>query len=157
MQRVLGIVLLAAALLTALVAPTSAAPRVMSRTAAQTTYSRDAVHATNVARVRHDRATLNRSSCLAQKAWAQAHRMARQRRIFHQDLGPVLRDCHLTYAGENVAFGYRTGTAVVFQGWMRSPDHRANILSRHYRLIAVGAVRGGDGRWYVSQVFGRHR
>ena len=38
---------------------------------------------------------------------------------------------------------------------MRSEGHRANILSRGFRLVAVGARRDGDGTWYAAQVFGR--
>jgi uncharacterized protein YkwD len=80
--------------------------------------------------------------------------MANQNRMFHQDLQRVVTDCGLSYAGENVAYGYDSGTAVV-RAWMNSDGHRANILSRHYRAIGIGARRADDGTWYVAQVFGR--
>ena len=43
----------------------------------------------------------------------------------------------------------------MIDGWMKSEDHRANILERRYRRMAIVARKGDDGRWYVSQVFGR--
>jgi len=118
-------------------------------------YSQAAVRATNAVRRSHHRHTLRVDSCLQRAADRQAARMAAQRRMFHQDIGATLRACHLTIVGENVAVGYSTGRGVVRNGWMKSPPHRANILHRSYRLIAVGARKGGDGRWYASQVFGR--
>ena len=118
-------------------------------------YSHAAVKATNAVRRSHHRHTLRVDSCLQRAADRQAARMAAQRRMFHQDVGATLRACHLTTVGENVAVGYSTGRGVVRNGWMKSPPHRANILHRSYRLIAVSARKGGDGRWYASQVFGR--
>ena len=80
--------------------------------------------------------------------------MAQQERIFHQDLGDLSRACKLATAGENVASGYRTGRSVVNNGWMNSEGHRGNILNPSFRLLGIGARKGHDGRWYVSQVFG---
>ena len=46
--------------------------------------------------------------------------------------------------GENLAWGdYQLGTAgALMQGWMSSPPHRANILTRRYRDIGIGTVWG---------------
>jgi uncharacterized protein YkwD len=47
--------------------------------------------------------------------------------------------------GENIGGGpgRRYGSPMaVFQGWMHSPPHRANILDRHYRDVGVGVARG---------------
>ncbi|MFC4785340.1 CAP domain-containing protein [Nocardioides sp. MAHUQ-72] len=142
-----------AATLVALATALTLAPPAQAATAAS--YSAAAVKATNHQRAEHDRVHLKHSDCLQQFARRQAKRMARQERIYHQDLGVILEECRLSITGENVAVGFPTGKAVVNQGWMRSPDHRANILERRYRRIAVAARRGDDGRWYVSQVFGR--
>ena len=120
------------------------------------TYQHQAFVVTNRQRADHDRVRLRNQDCVQRHAVRQARRMARQERMFHQNLGPILRRCHLSWAGENVAYGYPTGRSVVIDGWMRSPGHRANILNRHYRVMGIGARRA-DGRWYVSQVFGRHR
>jgi uncharacterized protein YkwD len=81
--------------------------------------------------------------------------MAQREQIFHQDLGKVMRECKLNAAGENVAYGFRTGRSVVNDGWMNSEGHRRNILNPSFRLLGIGASKGHDGKWYVSQVFGR--
>ena len=82
-----------------------------------------------------------------------AARMAAERRMYHQDLGPIMRECKLNGVGENVAYGYTTGAAVT-AGWMGSSGHRQNILNPDYRLLGVGAAQDADGRWYAAQVFG---
>ncbi len=52
--------------------------------------------------------------------------------------------------GENIAMGQRTAQEVV-EGWMNSPGHRANILSRNFSEIGVGYVpstgHGTQGYW----------
>jgi uncharacterized protein YkwD len=40
----------------------------------------------------------------------------------------------------------------VFDGWMNSPGHRANILSDEVHM-GVGAATGGNGRMYWTQKF----
>ena len=119
-----------------------------------TDYANAAFKATNERRVAHDRVRLSRGDCLQRYARRQAIRMAEQRRMFHQDLGPILRRCGQSMVGENVAYGYPTGRAVV-RAWMNSSGHRANILEPRYRRMGLAARKGSDGRWYVSQVFGR--
>jgi uncharacterized protein YkwD len=119
------------------------------------TYQRQAFSATNHQRHRHDRVALRHQDCVQRYAVRQARRMARQERMFHQDLGRVLRACGLRMAGENVAYGYPSGRSVVNDGWMHSEGHRENILNPAYRLLGIAARRSDDGTWYASQVFGR--
>lgn len=118
-------------------------------------YADQAHRVTNAQRTSRGLAPLRANACLEQFAARQAAAMARKRTIYHQALLPVLRECDLALVGENVARGYPTGRAVVVDGWMRSPGHRANILRTGYRVVAVAARRGSDGTWYVAQVFGR--
>jgi uncharacterized protein YkwD len=54
---------------------------------------------------------------------------------------------------ENIAWGYRTGAAVV-NAWMHSPGHRANIVDCSARAVGVGAVYSSNGTPYVTQDFG---
>jgi DNA-binding cell septation regulator SpoVG len=49
--------------------------------------------------------------------------------------------------GENIAYGY-TSSQAVFQGWMGSAGHRANILRANYGTI--GCARYGN---YWVQIF----
>jgi uncharacterized protein YkwD len=118
-------------------------------------YAAAAVKATNNAREANDRTAFKVDECLHGFAVKQARAMARAGEMYHQDLGPVMDECGLVAAGENVAYGFPTGRSVVNQGWMKSDGHRANILSRSFKLVAVAARRDGDGRWYAAQVFGR--
>ena len=79
--------------------------------------------------------------------------MATEQRMYHQNLGPILSACNLRAVGENVAYGYSSGAAVM-NGWMNSSGHRGNIMNDRYRLLGVGAAQDSDGRWYAAQVFG---
>lgn len=117
-------------------------------------YESDVAKYVNTERTKQKRVKLSGSSCLDRYAETQARRMADAKKIFHQDLGPILGACKMRLVGENVAVGYTSGKAVT-AGWMASSGHRAIILNKDYRLRASGAVKGSDGRWYVSMVFGR--
>jgi uncharacterized protein YkwD len=141
--------------ITTVTASWSAPTPALATTTSAASYQTAAFAATNAQRQRHDRRALRHQRCVQRYAVRQAQRMARQHRMFHQDLQPVLRDCGLSTAGENVAYGFPSGRSVVVDGWMKSPPHRRNILRSDYRLLGVGARRSGDGTWYVSQVFGR--
>jgi uncharacterized protein YkwD len=120
----------------------------------QTTYANQAFTATNNNRAARNLPKLSPSSCLKQFAAKQAQKMADQSRLFHQPLAPIANRCHLRAAGENVAYGFPNGSAVV-RAWMNSPPHRANILNRNYRQMAIAARQNSKGAWYVAQVFGR--
>ena len=121
----------------------------------ESTYAAAAVRATNIARTEDGLRALRVSDCLRGFAVRQAAAMAKAESMYHQDLGPVMDGCGLSTAGENVAAGYPSGRSVVRRGWMRSEGHRANILSRDYRLVAVAARRSDGGTWFVAQVFGQ--
>ncbi|WP_182524042.1 CAP domain-containing protein [Nocardioides dongkuii] len=124
------------------------------RRASKVLYAQTAHAATNVVRTVRGLKPLGRIRCLQRMANKQAGAMARRESMFHQDLGPVLRRCRLSTAGENVAYGFSSGTAVV-DAWMASPGHRANILKKDYRLMGIAARRSDSGQWFVAQVFGR--
>jgi uncharacterized YkwD family protein/spore coat assembly protein SafA len=55
-------------------------------------------------------------------------------------------------AAENIAYGQRTAQEVV-NSWMKSPGHRANILSRGYTHTGVGVAKKANGTLYFTQVF----
>ena len=118
-------------------------------------YQSSAFAATNQAREARDRAKVRVNGCVQRFAVRQAKRMAARQEMFHQDLQPILAACGLTKVGENVAYGYSSGSWVVKKGWMRSAGHRRNILDADFALLGVGARQGADGTWYAAQVFGR--
>jgi len=57
--------------------------------------------------------------------------------------------------GENIAYtqGYDDPGALVVEQWMQSAKHRANILSREFRSMAIGSFIGPDGSIYLTQTF----
>lgn len=55
-------------------------------------------------------------------------------------------------AAENIAYGQRTAQEVM-TGWMNSPGHKANILSRNITQIGVGAAKTASGTLYWTQMF----
>jgi uncharacterized protein YkwD len=120
---------------------------------------------TNAARRAAALPALGRSMNLMSAAQMQADQMAQANTMAHDIPSaayPTLqsRMDAVSYpyraVGENVAEGYQGGAGVV-QGWMRSPGHRANILSAEYTELGTGAARARNGRAYYAQVFGRPR
>ncbi len=142
----------APAVLAALVA--APGPAVAAGAEAQQRYQGAAVRHTNGERTERDLVALKRQKCVQKYAVKQARWMAANETMAHQDLQPILSDCGLRSVGENVAYGYAGGKAVV-AAWMDSPGHRANILEPSYRLLGLAARTDDDGTWYVAQVFGR--
>jgi uncharacterized protein YkwD len=117
-------------------------------------YENSAITHTNSERANRDRVKLKKSKCLGRFAEKQARAMAARRTLSHQSMKPILDDCHLSQVGENVAFGYPSGNAVV-TAWMHSRDHKKNLLNSGHRVIGLGAYQDAKGYWYVSQVLGR--
>ncbi|MCD9154879.1 CAP domain-containing protein [Aeromicrobium duanguangcaii] len=109
---------------------------------------------TNSARHARGLGTLRFDSCLDRYAQRQARRMAAQQRMFHQNLSAVLRRCNARAVGENVAHGFRTPRSNI-RGWLNSPGHRHNMLSRKYTRLGIGMVRDGRGHTWTVQLFGR--
>jgi len=59
-------------------------------------------------------------------------------------------------AGENVAGG-QPNSAFVVATWMKSPGHRANIVSENYVEMGAAVAIGKNGRHFWAQVFGAPR
>ncbi|MEU1115664.1 MULTISPECIES: CAP domain-containing protein [unclassified Streptomyces] len=57
-------------------------------------------------------------------------------------------------AGEVIAAGPRTPEAAV-RAWMRSPSHRAVVLSCPYTDAGVGVTRGSGGPWWTLDLAAR--
>jgi len=66
----------------------------------------------------------------------------------------MMKQFGITYtaAGENIAMGQPTATSVM-NGWMNSPGHRANILSKDFTEIGVGLAKNANGSIYWTQDF----
>ncbi len=128
-------------------APASAAPSAASL--------EGSIHSlTNTERTQRKLGKLGTNACLKRYAVTHAQRQARDNRMYHQQIRPILSACGLRYVGENVAAGYPTARAVM-TGWMNSPGHRANILKREFNRLGVGVAYSTSGRPYYCQVFGQ--
>jgi uncharacterized protein YkwD len=121
------------------------------------------VASTNEERLRAGIAALAIDSRLAQAAQWQAEQCASLGEVTHvlaQAKYPRPED-RLSAAGyswsaygENLARGHRTPEAAI-DGWMRSEEHRANILDADFTQIGTGFATDSSGRPYYVQVFGR--
>jgi len=91
--------------------------------------------------------------------------LASQRALSHNpDLGPQLESHgspNWTSYGENVGEGPTSSAQTLFNAYMNSPEHRANILGSSYRYLGVGVVFSGSTAWntldFVDQYSGTTR
>jgi len=99
------------------------------------------------------------SPALTATAQWKARNMAALRYLDHDDPAPDARTAdervaacgyQSTMWGENIAMGYSTAKAV-FDAWLGSPEHRANIERPEFRATGVGAA-GAPTYW--AQSFG---
>lgn len=101
---------------------------------------------TNAARTNRGIAKLIPSEVANDLAHKHSRKMARQNRLFHSSGSSY----PWGYWGENVGVGSRVRE--LFKAFMRSPDHRANILNPLYTHIGIGFVKN-HGRLWVTVVF----
>ena len=120
---------------------------------------------TNDARIGLGLAPLAMNARLMHAAQLHAEQMSQAGRMEHtlpSARYPALTD-RLAAAGyewsataENIALDYREAAGAV-DGWMRSPSHRANMLSATYSEMGAGYMVDARGHRYYVQVFGRPR
>lgn len=119
------------------------------------------VNLTNAERTRKRIPPLTASPRLMRAAQIHAEQMARAGRLDHELPGSKypraddrLRAVKYSWRvwGENVAFG-PTDAADVVQLWMKSAEHRANILNPTFTEAGVGHAMDTKGRIYWTQVF----
>ena len=143
-RALLVLVAVPALLLTA--APAHAAPL-------DDAYEARIVSLVNVERAAAGLAPLRVSACADRYAEDWSATMARTSAFRHRPaLRTVLTGCRAGAVGENIAAGAVTADQMVAM-WMRSPGHRANILSSRFTHLGVAAVRTATGRQYGTQQF----
>jgi uncharacterized protein YkwD len=109
----------------------------------------------NRVRLHAGRRPLHVNACLDRLAERHARDMVARRYFAHSSArGLSLGQRARTYGysprtaqwtvGENLAWGEGPASRAlwVVRAWMRSPEHRANILHRSFRHVGVAAVRG---------------
>jgi uncharacterized protein YkwD len=107
---------------------------------------------TNARRKAHGVKPLKASPCADRLAEPWTRHLATRQVLKHQSLDPFFDCPDVSYAGENIAYGYETPRALV-SAWMHSEGHRANILSRHFHRIGVSGWRATNGQTYATQDF----
>lgn len=122
-------------------------------------YENQVVTLTNQQRAKYGLPALKRGSTTSYVAQLKARDMAAKGYFSHQSPTygspfTMMQTFGLRFssAGENIAYGQQTPQAVV-NAWMNSAGHRANILSRTYTYIGVGAAKNKSGVIYWSQEF----
>ncbi|HEV3143850.1 MAG TPA: CAP domain-containing protein [Gemmataceae bacterium] len=118
------------------------------------------VQLTNEARKKEDLPELKVNAKLMKAARNHSANMAKQEKMAHEldDKNPADRLKDLGYAvghlGENVAFGQEKPQEAM-ETWMKSDDHRANILGKDFTEMGVGVAKSAKGTLYWTQVFAR--
>jgi uncharacterized protein YkwD len=103
----------------------------------------------NIARYRHEVPRLVESARLRASAERQSVRMAKRGRLFH---GSLAWTSGLRCWGQNVGVG--PTVRAVFRAFMRSADHRANMLDRSYRRAGYGVVKIRGAVWVTVNFAG---
>ena len=139
-------------------APTSTPPPVESSGAEQD-MARDILDRVNDERVERGLAPVEWDEELAAVARSWSAEMARTGQLRHQDMGSLLAGedlSHLQGVGENVF--QSTGpvpAGTIHAGWMRSDDHRVNVVNPGWNRLGVGVHCAEDGSVWATQEFGR--
>lgn len=143
------------ALLTVVAVPAlllTAAPPAAAAVPVDDAYETRIVQLVNAERASAGLPRLTVSTCADRFAEQWSATMARTQAFQHSaDLRAVLTSCRASAVGENIAYGTVSADQMVAM-WMRSPGHRANILSSRFTHIGVGATTVG-GRTYGTQNF----
>jgi uncharacterized protein YkwD len=93
------------------------------------------------------------SGHLARVAGRHSRTMARRNTLVHSALSS-----RRGTRGQTLAWmprGTRRIARRVVRAWMRSPSHRAALLSGHFRRIGVSRARGRSGTFVTAELFGR--
>ena len=129
---------------------TTAAPASAEATSRHDRVERSIIRHLNAIRARHGLRPLWTSRGLAAAADAQSANITRMRSLTHgSDMsGRVRRYVRARGVGETIAYlpaGARSQAARIVKMWMRSPSHRATLLSPGFRRVGVGRRRGFVG------------
>ncbi|MBI3648756.1 MAG: CAP domain-containing protein [Actinobacteria bacterium] len=107
----------------------------------------------NRVRVRHGLRELRLNFDLSRYAHKHSRKMAEEDRLFHtRNLRRKLRSYRWTVAGENL--GAAGSLKRIRKLWMKSADHRANLLLPDYRRVGVGVVRYKGWFWVTAIFYG---
>jgi uncharacterized protein YkwD len=111
--------------------------------------------ATNSSRLNHEIRRVDIQDRISRLARQHSIAMANRGAIFHTSTSVInnsyLDGVNWSWWGENVGVGGSISS--LQQAFMQSDDHRANILDRHFRRVAVGTYRDENGYLWVTVFF----
>jgi uncharacterized protein YkwD len=108
------------------------------------TYDQRLLARANHARERHQTASYAMNDKLWKVAHAWAQHMAHTGNLVHNPhlQGKLSRKCpQWSQIGENIAYAMNRSNKRMFRAYMHSPEHRANILNRHYHQVGIASVK----------------
>jgi uncharacterized protein YkwD len=124
---------------------------------------RRAFEQTNVVRVRKGLPPLEWDADVCRMARSHSESMSRLNYFSHitpdglrlRDRARAVGILTFTVLGENIAYnqGYEDPGAFAVERWMASEKHRANILSKEFRAMAIGTYVAPDGSVFLTQTF----
>lgn len=110
----------------------------------------DLLNATNTQRIASGIASLNLNSQLSAAAQTKANDMIARNYWSHntpdgQEPWVFISNAGYSYitAGENLAYGFSTGSETV-TGWMNSPPHKENLLKSSFKDVGFGFANGDN-------------
>ena len=111
----------------------------------------------NQRRERHHLRRVRLNACVRGFAEGWAGNLVRRNAFEHSNLNRLIDRCDTPYASENIAkVPPDISPRALVRLWMRSPDHRHNILSRHPTATGVGIRWDADeDAWVAVQNFAR--
>jgi uncharacterized protein YkwD len=104
------------------------------------------LRAVNATRAAHGLSRLQVDSTLTRAARAHSREMLRGDYFAHGNFQGRMLGFHVRgpFAGENLAWGNGSFAAAptIISEWLRSPEHRANLLRPGFTRIGIGATQG---------------
>lgn len=96
---------------------------------------------------------LNKIAVIKAKDMAKDKKMSHISKKFGATFNLIKKEnIHFTKAAENIASGHKTPEFVV-ERWLKSKEHRKNILGKDYRFIGIGKASDNEGKLYWVQIF----
>lgn len=106
----------------------------------------------NRERVQRGIEPLSMDESLCEYAQVHAEKMAERGLLVHSSMSRLAAAAGNGNVAENIAWG-QDSEEEVCRSWMRSPGHRANILSKRYKKVGFGVKEDERGRKYWCAVF----
>ena len=111
------------------------------------------LHLINDTRRAHGERELRLSPPISHDAHHHSRVMADRGYMFHTtDVPQLLGNRPWSVWGENIA---KERTVIsTFRAWMRSPEHRVNILNSRFRYVGIGVFAKGGWLWSTNDFWG---